>query len=469
MIDARHRNTALLVAGCFFMENLDGTIVTTAAPRIGQSLHVAPTAIGLVITAYLITLAVLIPVSGWLSRRFGTRRIFLSAIAIFTLASLGCAFSRDLTTLVVLRVVQGVGGAMMVPVGRTVVVSRTEKADLMRVISYIVWPGLISPVIAPVAGALITTYASWPWLFGINVPLGVIAFAVALRLIDAEDHSAPPPLDWLGLVLTCTGLGGLTYAAHLVADTASDWVPITVLTVCSALLLAFAAVHLVRAEHPLLTLTLLRVRTFRQSITGSAFYWFAVAAGPFLLPLLFQNLFGWSAVKSGVIVLFIFVGNVGIKPTTTPMLNRFGFRTVLITATSGLALSMIALGFTTASTPLPLIIAVTLASGVFRSIALTAYNTVLLSDMPNEKMRDANTFAATTTQLAGGLAVAVATVALRVGQPIGKLITGGTGHIGYLVAFVLVALFALAATVQATRMDPQAGAAVRKLPAKTQR
>ncbi|HJP77861.1 MAG TPA: MFS transporter [Pseudonocardiaceae bacterium] len=462
MIDARHRNTALLVAGCFFMENLDGTIVTTAAPRIGESLHVAPTAIGLVITAYLLTLAVLIPVSGWLSERFGMRRVFLSAIAIFTLASLGCAFSRDLTVLVVLRVVQGVGGAMMVPVGRTVVLSRTEKPDIMRVISYIVWPGLISPVIAPIAGALITTYASWPWLFGINVPLGVIAFAVAWRLIDAGDSGSPAGLDWLGLALTCTGLGGLTYAAHLIADTGSGWGPIVALGGGSILLLVFAAVHLLRARHPLLTLTLLRVHTFRQSMTGSFLYWFAVAAGPFLLPLLFQNVFGWSAVKSGLIVLFIFVGNVGIKPTTTPMLNRFGFRTVLITATVGLTLSMVALGLTTRTTPLVLIILLTLASGIFRSIALTAYNTVALSDIPNERMREANTLAATTTQLAGGLAVAGATVALRIGD----LISGGAGRVTYLVAFVLVALFALAATVQATRMDRQAGNAVRKLPAK---
>ncbi len=463
MIDTRHRNTALLVAGCFFMEMLDGTIVTTAAPRIGESLHVAPTEIGLVITAYLLTLAVLIPASGWLAQRFGMRRVFLSAIAIFTLASLGCAFSGDLTTLVIMRVVQGVGGAMMVPVGRTVVLSRTDKSELMRVISYIVWPGLVAPVLAPIAGALITTYASWPWLFGINVPLGVIAFAVALRLIDAERSANPPGLDWLGLALTCTGLGGLTYAAHLIADTNSGWVPIVALGGASIVLLVFATVHLLRARHPLLTLNLLRVHTFRQSMLGSFLYWFTVAAGPFLLPLLFQNVFGWSAVKSGLIVLFIFVGNVGIKPTTTPMLNRFGFRTVLITSTIGLAASMIALGLTTSDTPLALIILLTLVSGIFRSIALTAYNTVALSDVPNEEMREANTLAATTTQLAGGLAVAGATVALRVGD----LITGGAGRTAYAVAFVLVALFAIGATVQATRMDPQAGNAIRTQPART--
>ena len=208
----RQRNTALLVAGCFFMEMLDGTIVTTASPRIGRSLHVPPTQIGLVITAYLLTLAVLIPLSGWLTRRFGNRAVFLSAIAIFTLASVACASSVSLGELVAMRVLQGAGGAMMVPVGRNMVVSAADKRDLIRTMSYVVWPGLIAPVIAPLAGGLITTYASWHWLFLINAPLGVIAFAVAWRLVENTDTITPPPLDWVGVVLTCAGLGGLTYA-----------------------------------------------------------------------------------------------------------------------------------------------------------------------------------------------------------------------------------------------------------------
>ena len=221
MIDATHRNTALLVAGCFFMEMLDGTIVITAAPQIGRSLGAPPAAIGLVVTAYLLTLATAIPLSGWLTRRLGNRVVFLTAIALFTLASIGCAASVNLGMLVGMRVLQGAGGAMMVPVGRTMVISRAAKEDLLRVTSYVVWPGLLAPVIAPLAGGLITTYASWHWMFLINVPLGVIAFCVAWRLVtdgpDSAASGAPPPLDWAGVVLTCLGLGGLTYGAHLVA------------------------------------------------------------------------------------------------------------------------------------------------------------------------------------------------------------------------------------------------------------
>src|SRR3984885_12132541 len=183
VITVRHRNTALLVAGCFFMEMLDGTIVTTATPQIGKSLHAPPASVGLVVTAYLLTLGVLIPLSGRLTRRFGNRVIFLTAIAVFTLASIGCASSVSLGMLVGMRVFQGAGGAMMVPVGRNMVVSTAAKEDLLRITSYVVWPGLLAPVIAPLAGGLITTYASWHWIFLINAPLGVIAFGVAWRLV----------------------------------------------------------------------------------------------------------------------------------------------------------------------------------------------------------------------------------------------------------------------------------------------
>jgi EmrB/QacA subfamily drug resistance transporter len=458
VIDKAHRNTALLVAGCFFMENLDGTIVTTSAPRIGESLHVAPTAVGLVITAYLLTLAVLIPLSGWLTRRLGVRPVFLAAIAIFTVGSLCCALSNSLPMLVGMRVLQGVGGAMMVPVGRTVVVSRTERQDLLRIMSYIVWPGLLSPVIAPLAGALITTYASWRWLFLINIPLGVIAFFVAWRLITGGRSTAPPPLDWLGLLLTCGGLGGLTYTANLISESASPWPLTTAWGIGSVVLLALAAWHLLRTEYPLLPLSALRIPTFRLSQRGGFLFWIVVGSAPFLLPLLFQEVFGWTAVKSGAVVLFIFVGNIGIKPATTPLLNRLGFRRVLLGSTVGLAATMIGLGFTTASTPLAVIAGLALASGAARSVGLTAYSTVAFADMPADRMRDANTLAATTQQLSAGLAVAAATVALR----LGRLWPGPGGPASaYTVAFTLLGLVALVAAIEAFRASPQTGNTIR--------
>jgi MFS family permease len=459
VITARHRNIALLVAGCYFMEMLDGTIVTTASPQIGRSLRAPATEVGLVVTAYLLTLAVLIPLSGWLTRRYGNRVVFLTAITLFTLASVGCAASVNLGMLVAMRVLQGAGGAMMVPVGRTMVLSPAAKEDILRLTSYVVWPGLLAPVIAPLAGGLITTYASWHWIFLINVPLGVVAFAVAWRLITAGPAAGgvPPPLDWAGVVLTCAGLGGLTYAAHLVSLPAPPAAQTAAFCVASAALLAGAVVHLRRAAHPLLNLRTLSVRTFRVSQLGGTMYFFVVGAMPFLLPLMFEVQFGWSPVKSGAVTAFVFAGNVGIKPATTPLINRFGFRPLLIVSTLGTAVIVAALGFTTASTPVAVIAALALASGVTRSMGFTVYSTVGLADMVPALMRDANTLAATTMQLGAGLAIAGATVALRAGDAV----TGG-GQAAYTVAFCLLALVAAGCAVEALRLDPAAGNAARR-------
>ncbi len=459
VIDARQRNTALLVSGCFFMEMLDGTIVTTASPQIGRSLHVPAAEVGLVVTAYLLTVAVLIPLSGWLTRRFGNRVIFLTAIAVFTLASVGCASSGSLPELVAMRVLQGAGGAMMVPVGRTMVVSMAAKEDLLRITSYVVWPGLLAPVIAPLAGGLITTYASWHWLFLINVPLGAIAFPAAWRLVRTTGQAAaPPPLDWAGVLLTCAGLGGLTYSAHLVSLPAPPPALTAAFSVASVGLLAAAVWHLRRTAHPLLNLRTLRVDTFRVSQVGGSLYWLVVGAAPFLLPLLFQTQFGWSPVKSGAVTAFIFVGNVGIKPATTPLINRFGFRWLLLVSTTITAVVIAALGFTTPATPLAVIAALTLVSGITRSSGLTVYSTVGYVDMPAELVRDANTLYATSTQLAAGLSVAVATVALR----IGSLLPGANGRTAFTVAFCLLAVIALVTTAEALLMRREAGDSVRR-------
>src|SRR5579875_2785223 len=256
MIDRSQRKVALLVAGCFFMEMLDGTIVTTSAPKIARDLHVSVGSISLVITAYLITLAVLIALSGWMAARFGGRATFLAAIALFTLASAGCAASTSFPELVVMRVLQGVGGAMMVPVGRLVVLAPSRPAELMRLTALLVWPGLIAPVVAPLVGGLITTYASWHWLFLINLPLGVVAFGLALRLVHPPALPEPGRLDVVGVLLTGVGLGGLTFTAELLAKPSTDWPLAAGIGVPSLALLAAAVVHLLRARVPLIDLRL---------------------------------------------------------------------------------------------------------------------------------------------------------------------------------------------------------------------
>jgi MFS family permease len=357
--------------------------------------------------------------------------------------------------LVGMRVIQGAGGAMMVPVGRNMVVSMADKRDLLNVTSYVVWPGLIAPVIAPLAGGLITTYATWHWMFLINVPLGIVAFTVATRLIEnLPGTGVAAPLDWLGVLLTCAGLGALTYTAHLVSGANPPVLETTGFGAGSLILLFLAIVHLRRTPRPLLNLSTLRVPTFRITQRGGTLYYLVCGAMPFLLPLEFQTQFGWSPVKSGAVTLFIFVGNVGIKPATTPLINRFGFRAFLIVSTAGTVTVVALLALITASTPIPLIALLAMAQGVFRSTGMTTYSTVGFADTPPEDVRDASTLLATSQAMAIGLSVAVATVLLRIG--------GGTGRAAYVTAFLLLAAIAVAPAVEAVRMRRDAGDAARQ-------
>lgn len=461
----RHRNVALLVAGTFFMENLDGTILTTAAPSIGQAFGVPSASVGVAITAYLLTLAVLIPLSGWLTQRFGARRIFLGAIVVFTLASILCALSQNLTELTAFRALQGAGGALMVPVGRLAVLRATSKADLIRTVALLTWPALTAPVIAPLVGGLITTYASWHWIFLINVPLGLLAVIVALRILPHDARETPPPLDWRGFLLTSIGLGVLVYLGSLLAGPEQDpWQPV-VLGAVGLALLGGATVHFLRAEHPLLRLRTLRVETFRVSNAGGGVFRMTVSAVPFLLPLLFQDGFGYSPVLAGTLVLFVFVGNIAIKPFTTAMLRGLGFRPVLLVATLGSAVSMALCALFTADTPLVVIAVVLVFSGAARSTGFTAYNTLAFADIPQAEMTDANTFASTLQQVAAGFGIAVAAIALSGGQALdGAGLLGGWAQGSFRFGFIVIAVLTLISTAEALHLDRAAGAALRPGP-----
>jgi EmrB/QacA subfamily drug resistance transporter len=461
VIDEHLRRVAFLVAACFFMENLDGTIVVTAIPKISEAVSASPAATGLIVSAYLITLAVLIPLSGWMTSRFGGRRVFLAAICIFTVASLACALATSLGELVAFRIVQGVGGAMMVPVGRIVVFADAQKSQIVRLMSYIVWPGLLAPVLAPLVGGVITTYAGWRWLFLINIPLGIVALGCAWRLIHAEPAPSTPPLDRVGVLLTCTGLGALTYAAHLVSDAQPAWAGAAALGLAAGVVLVLAARHLLASDAPLVDLRTMQIRTFGAAVTGSAMFWLVVGAIPFLLPLLFQTVFGWSAIRSGAVILFLFVGNIAIKPATTQLLNRLGFRTTLLCATTALGLTTFAMALLGPQTPLPVIALLLLLSGVARSVGLTGYTTLGLSDVPPEQMRSANALAATVQQLFSGLGVAAATLALRAGQSLQDALSQSSdGATAFRVAFMLLGLVALAAGADGLRLHASAGQAV---------
>lgn len=439
------------------MEILDGTILTTAAPSIGRSLGVSSVSVGVTITAYLLTLAVLIPLSGWIAERFGARRVFLAAIAIFTVASILCAASMSLWELTAFRVLQGVGGAMMVPVGRLAVLRVTEKGDIVRAIAWLTWPALAAPVIAPLAGGVITTYASWHWIFLINVPLGVIAFFGALRLFPREARAVPRRLDVVGLLLSCFGLGLLVLAASMLAETEVDGVAVTVLGVLGLSLVTLAILHFRRAEHPLLQLSALKIETFRVAHAGGSVFRLTINAVPFLLPLLFQDVFGWSPVVSGLMVLFLFLGNIAIKPTTTALLRRFGFRTMLIVTTLGAAASMGLTALLTPGTPVVLVAALMFFSGVVRSVGFTGYNTIAFADVGRVGMTDANTLASTVQQVAAGFGVAIGAVALRLGGTFG----GAESLAAFRFSFGVLAVLTLVSSVEAIRLTRTAGETIR--------
>src|SRR3954471_3365004 len=400
-----------------FMEILDGTVIAPPAPHIAASFGVPAVAVNVAITAYVLALAVLIPISGWLADRFGARRIFVTAIVVFTVASIGCAAAPSLPVLTATRVLQGLGGAMMVPVGRLVVLRTTAKPDLIRAIAYLTWPALVAPVIAPALGGVLATYASWRWIFLINVPLGLAALLLAVRLVPDVRAAGTVPLDWRGFALVATGVAALVVGMENIGSTHPDAVVIAAGLAAGGAALVAAARYLMRTPRPLVDLRIVRIPTYRVTALAGSGYRGAITAIPFLLPLFFQLGFGWTAAQAGFAVIALFAGNVGIKPATTPLMRRFGIRPVMLGAIVAGAVCLVGMAFLTGSTPLPVLLALLAASGIARSIGFTAYNSVAFADVPAERMTSANTLFSTLQELGAGLGVAGGALLVRVGGP----------------------------------------------------
>jgi EmrB/QacA subfamily drug resistance transporter len=447
------RLVAVIVAGAFFMELLDGTVITTALPGIADSFRVGAVDAGLGVTAYLLTVAVMIPLSGWLSDRFGARRVFCAAIVVFTLASVLCAASQTLLEFVLARVVQGIGGAMMVPVGRTVVLRGAAKADLMAATAIITWPGLIAPVLGPPVGGVITTYTSWRWIFLINVPLGLVALISALLVVKASDRVLRP-FDGLGFALSAVAIACLVYGMDQ-AGAGTNWL-LTGGLLAVGLIVGFVAVrHARRHPTPLLDLSPLRIRTYAATSAEGSLLRLAINMIPFLLPLLFQVGFGLSAVTSGLLVLTVFAGNLVMKTITTPTVRRFGFRRVLVGNGILVALSLAACALFSASTPYWVIAVVCFLGGAFRSLEFTGVNTLAFADVPAESMSAASTVNATVSQLATGMGVAVAATVVAVSAR-GAVPTVGDFRVGFAVGAVI----ALVGALMFLRLDRSDGAVV---------
>ncbi len=455
---AREVWIALLVAAAFFMENLDGTIITTAVPAMAHDFGVAPVDLNLGVSAYLLTLGVLIPISGWMADRLGARTVFASAIAVFTMASLLCAVVDSLGAFIATRVLQGVGGAMMVPVGRLVVLRSTPKERIINAIAILTWPALVAPVLGPPLGGFITTYASWRWIFYLNLPLGVLALVASLWLIPNEKSREVRPFDWLGFVLTSGGLFGVLWAVEVISRPDMQWREVAVALVPGVALLAAGVVHLGRAKNPMLSLSALRVPTFAVTFWGGSLFRMSTGAVPFLLPLLFQVGFGLDAFHAGMLVLAVFAGNLLMKPLTTPVLRRFGFRPVLIGNGLLNAALLAALALLSPTTPVWVIATLLFAGGMTRSMHFTALNTIAFADIPQPQMTAANTLFSTVFQLAMGLGIALGAVAIRLGG-------WAAPHLGlaqlpaasFRLAFLVVALTALFGLIDSWHLARNAG------------
>ncbi|BBU27419.1 MFS transporter [Burkholderia sp. THE68] len=450
----------MLVAATFFMENLDGTIIATALPQMARSFNVHPADMSLGITAYLLTLAVFIPISGWAADRFGLRTVFASAIAVFTAASVLCATTSTLPAFAAARVLQGIGGAMMVPVGRLAVLRATPKEGLMRAIAIITWPGLVAPVIGPPLGGFITTYSSWRWIFYLNVPLGLIGLLLTLRYIGNEREDATRRFDLPGFALCGIACTTLLYAMELIGRSDADWTLVGVLVAVGGVAGIASYWHLRRAAQPVVDLSALKVKTFAVSMTGGSLFRIAISAAPFLLPLMFQVGFGMNAFESGLLTLAVFAGNLSMKLVTTPVMRRFGFRSVLIVNGVLAALSLAAMSLLTPTTPKLLIVVVLFLSGLSRSLQFTALNTLSFADVPKTQMSGASALSSTLFQMTMGIGVAIGAIALRIGEWFHGHDAHSIGPEDFSVAFLIVALVGLVGVVDLFGLAKDAGALV---------
>ncbi|CAB3758072.1 MFS transporter [Paraburkholderia solisilvae] len=450
----------MLVAAAFFMENLDGTIIATALPQMAHSFGVHPVDLSIGITSYLLTLAVFIPISGWAADRFGVRNVFTAALAVFTVASVACGMTDGLVSFTAARIVQGIGGAMMVPVGRLAVLRATPKEDLMRALAIITWPGLAAPVIGPPLGGFITTYSSWRWIFYVNLPLGLIGIVLAWRFIHAAGDSERRPFDSLGFVLCGVSGTAIMYAMELLGRVDTRWSQALAFLAGGLAAGAAALVHVRRTPHPVIDLSALRVKTFAVSMAGGSLFRVSVSAVPFLLPLMFQLGFGMNAFRSGLLTLAVFAGNLSMKLVATQVMRRFGFRAVLLANGVLAAMSLAAMSLLLPDTPYWIIFAVLFASGLVRSLQFSAINTLSFADVPKPQMSGASTLSSTVQQLTLGMGVALGAIALRVAAWVHGHDAQSVTAADFSVAFLLVAAVGLASIFDVFGLDTRAGAHV---------
>jgi EmrB/QacA subfamily drug resistance transporter len=397
----------LIVACALFMENLDATVLSTALPAIARDLHQSPIQLKLALTSYLLTLAIFIPASGWVADRFGTRIVFRLAILIFAIGSALCGFANSIEALVAARAFQGIGGAMMVPVGRLVILRTIPRSELVGALAWLTMPALLGPVMGPPVGGFITTYFHWRWIFWINLPMAALGMTLATLFIPNVRGETVTRFDYLGFVLSGVGLAGLVSAsAALDASGVPVWIVVG-LFVLGAVSVSLYVVHARRAESPILDLRLWRFPTFRAGIVGGSLFRIGVGAMPLLLPLQLQLGFGMSPLKSGLLTFATAIGALGMKTAAGTILRRFGFRSVLMFngLISGVMIAAPALF--TVTTPIGMVLIVLFIGGFFRSLQFTCINAIGVAEIDQPEMSQATSFTSAFQQIALSLGITV--------------------------------------------------------------
>lgn len=451
------RTVPLILAVALFMENMDSTVIATSLPAIAADIGTSPIALKLALTAYLVSLAVFIPISGWMGDKFGAKRVFRFAIGVFVLGSIACAVSGSLGAFVGARALQGLGGAMMTPLARLVLVRATPRGDLVGAMAWLTVPGLIGPLVGPPVGGFITTFFTWHWIFLINVPIGILGIYLAGRFLPEVELSGSPPLDVPGFLLSAIAASGVVFGLSVVGLPAlPPFVGILTL-VCGVTAFVVYLIHARRAAHPILDLRLFANPGFRAAIAGGSLFRIGSGAVPFLLPLMFQLGFGMTPFQSGMLTFASAIGAIGMKFLAKTALRLGGFRTVLISAALLAGGFIAANALFTAQTPTVIIIPVLIGAGFLRSLFFTSSNALVFADVDNAQASQATAIASVTQQITVALGVAVAGGILEVRAHL----NGGTiGAVDFSWAFMIVAGITVLAVVPFIVMPRDAGRSV---------
>ncbi|MCW6533595.1 DHA2 family efflux MFS transporter permease subunit [Sphingomonas lycopersici] len=454
---ANYRTVALIIACAMFMENLDATVLATALPTMARDFGVRAPELSIALTAYLLALAMFIPASGAAADRFGAKQVFRAAIGLFLAGSLVCGLAPNLTILVIARFVQGIGGAMMLPVGRLVLLRSVAKRDMVSAMSWLIMPALIGPIIGPPIGGLIVTYFDWRWIFWLNLPIGIVGIFLVGRFIADIREPSVHRFDRIGFVLSAVALGCLLFGFEMSSRSGAG----TLAAILIALGVASGALylrHAARTEHPILDFSLMRIPTFRLSLLGGSLTRITQGAQPFLLPLMMQLGFGLSAAQSGAMTLATAIGSLGMKGVAPRLLRRFGFRSSLIWLGLLGAGSYALCGLFRPGWPLAAVFAVMLVSGFLMSFQFTAYNTIAYDEIAKDRMSVATSFYSTLQQLMLSLGICTGATALHVSMAIRG--DAAPGFTDFSAAFWTVTAISLLSVFVNARFDRDAGAEI---------